>query len=909
MHSPGPDTRVVELRVHGILGTTPHELTDSVASVDVAGDGTGRIVRPADRLLRPVSGPPLTAGAGSVPRDVEGYVWGGMTSGGTKATWALLFPFALANVAHWMLPPSRPDSPVAKALAPVLRALVRLASLLLTVLLVAQLSVISLDLLAAQCLRAGSGCMSYVPDAFRHADVARSSLALLAVSLVVLAMHWLSTVSWHVLAPQPEGPHHSAQAPGLPGTNVVTEPDAPALRTLHTVAALSTVVLLALGGPLAFHTDPRWVAAAALLVLSVLGTVALDDPTGTRPRGARALRAALGRRPRRLLVAVAVLLPVTTALAPPPLDGPLPGSGPTIGVLTAGLLLVCAALGLLLLPVTVLARPSWAHLPRRLRPWAGGWMAAPVLLVACLLGDGFGAGLALSLRRALDPGLRLPPAYGNVALFWGITTALTVLAALVTAPWVFLRWWRATHAEGGVSPEVALLHAGRQQDQQRAAGAWQWAELQRRHSHRLVLLVAAVLAAAAGVSLVIRGLGISHLEWAGSLIGLGVGALAALALAVLRVVYLAVKWPETARQLGVLCDLALFWPREAHPMTPPCYALKIVPELVERATEHLTEPDTRVVLVGHSQGSLLATVAAARLMDSLPESARERVGLVTAGSQLQWGYARAFPGVVPHAAQRDLAGALNGRWRSLCRGTDPIGGAVGTWNRQVYGGKLLGVGFRSDGTEGPLPAATRGPTGALVLGGDHWIPDPQRGPFGLRRWVPGVLRHAEYSGDPEWDRAVAMAAGLEVPVRGVNLPLCTPTTTSAPSLGETDAAPPPVHEAEAGSTGSHTPEDVGRPDAADPAAVSGGAPGRTVDGKAVDGRTAPGKAAGGPGTAGIADNHGSGAEHAPEPPQQTRSGHQGTRVRRPVTEPPEVTDPRGKTPPWERSTALRTTDR
>ena len=102
----GPDTRVVELRVHGLMGTTPETLVSPVAAVDVAGDGIGRIVQPADRLLRPAPGPMLRAEGQSIPRVVEGYIWGGMTSGGAaKAAWALLFPFSLANVAHWMLPP------------------------------------------------------------------------------------------------------------------------------------------------------------------------------------------------------------------------------------------------------------------------------------------------------------------------------------------------------------------------------------------------------------------------------------------------------------------------------------------------------------------------------------------------------------------------------------------------------------------------------------------------------------------------------------------------------------------------------------------------------------------------------------------------------------------------------------
>ena len=102
----GPDTRVVELRVHGVQGTTPQTLVDAVAAVDVAGDGIGRIVRPADRLRRPAPGPVLQTEGRPIPRIIEGYLWGGMTSGGVaKATWALLYPFSIANVAHWMLPP------------------------------------------------------------------------------------------------------------------------------------------------------------------------------------------------------------------------------------------------------------------------------------------------------------------------------------------------------------------------------------------------------------------------------------------------------------------------------------------------------------------------------------------------------------------------------------------------------------------------------------------------------------------------------------------------------------------------------------------------------------------------------------------------------------------------------------
>src|ERR1044072_4997330 len=135
------------------MGTAPETLVSAVAAVDVAGEGVGRIVRPAARLLRPAPGPMLRAEGQSIPRVVEGYVWGGMTSGGVaKAAWALLFPFSLAHVAHLVLPPIPPGPRHAGRVALVNRSVLRLAAVLLTMLVVAEAAVVSLDLVAPQFL-------------------------------------------------------------------------------------------------------------------------------------------------------------------------------------------------------------------------------------------------------------------------------------------------------------------------------------------------------------------------------------------------------------------------------------------------------------------------------------------------------------------------------------------------------------------------------------------------------------------------------------------------------------------------------------------------------------------------------------------------------------------------------------
>ncbi|PRY43863.1 hypothetical protein [Umezawaea tangerina] len=769
---PGPDTRVVELRVHGVQGTTPQSLVDAVAAVDVAGDGLGRIVRPADRLRRPGPGPVLQAEGRPITRVVEGYLWGAMTSGGwSKATWAVLFPFSLANVAHWMLPPVPERSTAAHLLGIGLRSLLRLAALLLTVLLVAQTAVVTLDLFAAQCLAPGSACLAdVVPASVRAVPWVRAGVGLAPIALLILVLARLSTVDWRIDRPEPLDAEGEPTMTGLPGTHIATDPDTPALRSLHIVAALGAITVIALGGPLGPLVAPgsqgmaitaAWALGLLLIGVAALGTMLLDDPTGGAPhRGGRWLRAALGRRPRQVLVALATVLFLLAACLLDRLPPRMPGVDVGVQVLAALLVLVCALLGLLLAPAALLARRTWSSLPRELRPWAGGWMAAPVLVVAGLLGGGFGAGVALTTRWLLGGNLPLPIGYGYITLLWGVAGVLGLLAGAVIAATTGMVRWSSLRRGKEWAREASLLHSGRARDIKQASRAWWWARWERNHSHHVLLVVAAVLVAGAIPATALRLRQIEPAAWTRPFSTFGVLVLGLLAVTLLRAVWLAARRPQSGRRLGIMADIASFWPREAHPVVPPCYALKVVPELVARTREHLRDRGTRVVLTGHSQGSLLVAVAAARLLEVLPPEDRERVGLLTAGSQLQWAYPRAFPAVVPHSSLAALAGGLDGRWRALCRGTDPLGGAVTTWGRQVFDGMLLGVGYLPDGTEGALPPALRGPNGALVLGGDHWLPDPQRGPFPGRRWASGVCGHADYTSDPEWDRAVAIAAGL-----------------------------------------------------------------------------------------------------------------------------------------------------
>lgn len=93
---------------------------------------------------------------------------------------------------------------------------------------------------------------------------------------------------------------------------------------------------------------------------------------------------------------------------------------------------------------------------------------------------------------------------------------------------------------------------------------------------------------------------------------------------------------------GILWDLTTFWPRSAHPLAPPCYAERVVPELRTRIHWALNaNPGNHVVMSGHSQGSLLVMAVVSRLSDVR----LERVRIVTYGSQIRAWYGRIFPAV------------------------------------------------------------------------------------------------------------------------------------------------------------------------------------------------------------------------------------------------------------------------
>ncbi|MEV7544729.1 hypothetical protein [Streptomyces sp. NPDC089915] len=742
----------LELFVHGVAGAAPGELLRDPHPVRVTGDSTAAVFRRAEDADAEAH-PERYAGR-PVP---EAYCWSRLTSGnGARALWLLLLPFMIANLAHWARPAAAPAGPPPRAVR-AYGLLVRLLALSLTVLLVAAACEVALDLLAWQCAGtpACTGGRSWTgflrPGGWWAQPGRRLALGALVPAALTGLLWFLSARTWSAYESQPpptaDGPGGPA-APDGPGGHVDAPLGRPGfwygrrivarLRAAHTAAGLLTVAI-AVAAP-ALREDlapggagPGLVAAGravgALLAagaLTVLWVVCRRGRSEARPDH-RLDRAAVTLLPAGALVLLAAVLLYAGWSRPGWVSaGRLPGDfafgalmpaqggcvlalalvarrlhrrTPTPGAVLGGLggpaagLLGCALGGVMSGGVAQraadwldgAAAPGTPGSPLPGPPVLLSWQAAvlPPLLLALALVAAVAAVRAAATRRrtAAAVAAEYPGAVPDPDRSRRIAGARAAASLTDTAPWFV----------GAVCGVTLLLGAGA------LAGAWAGGEVPAEAARGAHPLVAAAARAAQDSG-----------SW---LIGFGMAAFVALG----RRAY---RDPASRRTIGILWDVGTFWPRAAHPFAPPCYAERAVPDLTWRMTGWTARTGGRLVISGHSQGSVLAAAA----VWQLPPGTRSRVGLLTYGSPLARLYGRWFPayfGPGPLAAlHRDLD-----CWRNLWRATDPIGGPIG-------GPVTAGAGPAGPVDRGPLPDPVAYGRDAL-----HPLPAP-------------ILRHTDYQADP-----------------------------------------------------------------------------------------------------------------------------------------------------------------
>ncbi|MFE7705048.1 hypothetical protein ACFU6I_04415 [Streptomyces sp. NPDC057486] len=707
----------------------------------------------------------------------EAYCWSNLTSGnGSRALWLLLLPFMVVNLAHWMRPTAKGRTRAVRLYG----VLVRLVALSLTVLLTAAACEVALDLVAWQCAgvpecsnqRSWLGFLSTAQDGWWSQPGRRLALAALVPTLLVGLLWFLSNRTWSA---------YESQRPlgGAEPDDDVLDDGTEATPTTEGPAAETPVVRPALGRP-GFWYGRRLVArlraahtAAGFLTVaaSVAGAAARHDRAVTGPVPeflGRLIEAMLvlgtlvvlwvvcrrGRSERRLdnrldgaviswLPGTALtLLVVTTVYAAWSRPdwasaGTLPGDI-TFRVLTVGQ-------GMLVVALAAVALGLYRRTPEP-RTVMYGLGGPAVAMLACALGGVMTGGVAQRVADWLDgPGT---PGMGRSSLIDGPPVLLSwqasvipVLLALLLIPAVVLgvRTWRAARA---MEPEVDKEYGEKRPDAARTrqiartralAGLTDSAPWLLGLVSGATLLLGAGAVAGAWVSGEVPGLA---LDGAGPFIEsvaeaaqstgswmIGFGSIVFVTCG--RRAY---RDASTRRTIGILWDVGTFWPRAAHPFAPPCYAERAVPDLASRMSGWTGRTRGRLVISGHSQGSVLAASA----VWQLPAEARKRVALLTYGSPIERLYGRWFPAYFGPGPLDGLHRSVH-CWRNLWRATDPIGGQV-----------RLDVGAGPEVDRGPL----RDP---LVYGRtpEHPLPEP-------------VLGHSDYQADPVFaEERAALLVRLE----------------------------------------------------------------------------------------------------------------------------------------------------
>jgi hypothetical protein len=766
--------RVTELRIHGVSGSNGPTMLEHPQALQVAGDGVAGFFRRWN---------PDGPGHPSVPWKLEAYSWGGLTEAPlASASWLLLAPFMMYNVAYFMLPPTVAGSEpmVIEDPEPHIRrdrghqiahALLRLLALAATIQFVSAAATVTMSTVAWQAADRTNPLLPTWMGWYESWSAGWRVALALAFTGLVIALLWVISVR---TASKYEARISIAQ-PELNEAWMLTQPTfwrGKALvtrqRSLHAAAAGASVALIAVL-PSGHPAVVRWVAivlAGTVLVAAVvMNTMPLadrytvtvvngGDPDAARPSGRMPVGGAADQWCRRVLYAALASLVISAVVSgwteqqhvrhP----GALPGLTGFLVVLLIAQAVLLVALGVVVGGLARRARA--AGFDRAIRPYLGGNLATLMAALGFTLGGLLTAVINFGVTRLLgtaEPSgvhfMTVPK--DELAMPWPIfafgAAPIGLLLGAIAAGIVLFRRYRrnsrrfGTAADGAPSPVAATYAAttagggdgdGENYEKKRGAIAKAWAvgllvddadvATALAVGGSLVLVLAAEIITAVYVITAGPDSKPPNGAWHGLA---AVVSLIAIAVAGGLVTLLRQDYSDPARRktIGALWDVGTFWPRAVHPLAPPCYAERAIPEVVDRIrllTGHIsTDPDdvatlkyqaglpdlgrTRgltvpmgpLLLTGYSQGSVITPAVVAQLpADVLPE-----VALLTLACPAQRLYGRAFPAYFGQRQLTTLARLLDatapgqdpgpepgspkpGRWKNLRRRSDYIGSFI-----------------------------------------------------------------------------------------------------------------------------------------------------------------------------------------------------------------------------------------
>jgi hypothetical protein len=692
---------VTELRVHGVGGSPPDAILGDLAPEQASGDQIAGFYRSGGHRASPAD---ETTGR-DADRHVECYSWGGLTSRSkVRVLWLALLPFLLVNLAGWMCSARTRRSGWRFGLHRLSHGLSGLA-LTMNAALVAVL--ISADLLAYQAVRAGRAAHQWWLAPLGWHDVsgfpARQLLiGVLVPVLFLLLLAVLARRSWRYEKVRP--PFHGDTEPdtrkitasalqgGLAHPEFWDGEDSVRLLTEVHLAAAAGFLAVVLGVTAKLLTaagSAHWIAlwwiaigAGGVAMAGAVGYLSLD--------AVGALTDAMRRSPVFLLIlgAAALVSAGVFAWLQPASAGvhaaELPGMA---SVVRWTALAIAVALALAFVSMLVGLAGSRGTLIGG--PWVT-LMLGFILLNTVMLGAGIwvahlvGPVTSDAADAAGSHSIYVPSLItsGVPLVAWAAVVVVVVFGLIELG-----RRWRVRQLPAAMRDAYRSQAQGFRSRQPGARKIWyesglepdqKWERTVARTQFlaRVPLdagwLLWGVIAAQAGVLLCVW-----QLHWQPPVVIRNIGTgLAGLVLpALMGFLYSAWSDPTKRRTIGVLWDVGTFWPRSYHPLSPPCYAERAVPEL-QRRMWWLHDNRGRVVLIAHSQGAMLATAA---LVQPGCRPDGDHPSLITFGSPVVKLYGWGFPAYVTPDLLTILAPDGQGGvddWCNYFYPTDPIGGPV-----------------------------------------------------------------------------------------------------------------------------------------------------------------------------------------------------------------------------------------